>query len=49
MPGRITVECPHCDTLVLPTKDNICPACRKNIEDTHDVHTDMASLGVRGP
>ncbi len=23
--------CPHCQTRVLPSEDNICPACRKNV------------------
>lgn len=46
MTGQITVECPHCYTRVLPTKENICPACRKSISATYDVDLDMASLTV---
>ena len=47
MTGHITVACPHCYTRVLPTKDNICPACRRNISDIRDVNPDMTSLTVK--
>ncbi len=45
--GVMIVECPHCHTRVLPKADNICPACRENILDTHDVDPNMVSLSVR--
>ncbi len=45
--GIMIAECPHCHTRVLPKADNICPACRENILDTHDVDPNMVSLSVR--
>ncbi len=47
MTGHTTVECPHCYTRVLPMENNICPACKKNMSDTHDVNTELVSLTVR--
>ena len=28
------VECPHCHVPVYPSAGNLCPACRKNLQDT---------------
>ncbi len=41
------IECPHCHVRVLPTKDNICPACRENVLDVADVNPNMVSMIVR--
>ena len=40
------IECPHCHTRVLPSKDNICPACRMDISDMDGVDPNMVSLTV---
>ncbi len=46
MTGHITVECPHCYTRVLPMENNICPACKMDMSDTHDVDPTRVSLIV---
>jgi hypothetical protein len=40
------IECPHCHTQVLPTKDNLCPACRNDLADLAGVNTNEAALVV---
>jgi len=40
------VECPHCYKSVLPTKDNLCPACRRSFSDPRDINPNLASLIV---
>jgi len=31
--GPKFVKCPHCSTVVMPTSDGLCPACRKKVHD----------------
>jgi hypothetical protein len=38
------VECPHCYTKVLPTADNICPACRKDINSLRNINPNLTSI-----
>ena len=38
------IECPHCHVKVLPTANDICPACRKDISDTQGVDPNQVSL-----
>lgn len=40
------VECPHCYNRVMPTANNICPACRKDISDTRGVDPNLTALDV---
>ncbi len=47
MTGHITVECPHCYTRVLPMENNICPACKMDMSDTHDIDPRLVSLVIR--
>ena len=46
MTGRITVECPHCYTRVLPMENNICPACNMDMSHTEDVDPTLVPLIV---
>lgn len=41
------IECPHCHVKVLPTANNICPACRMNISDLSGVDPNLVSLTIR--
>lgn len=40
------IECPHCHVKILPTANNICPACRRAIADAEDTDPDQASLTI---
>ncbi len=40
----MVIECPHCHRRVLPSENNICPACRKDISDTRGVDPNLVSL-----
>jgi hypothetical protein len=40
------IECPHCHVKVLPTSNNICPACRKDIASPEGVDPDEVSLTI---
>ena len=42
----LLVECPHCHTQVLPTRDNLCPACRHSLADLTGVNTNETALVV---
>ena len=41
------VECPHCFTTVTPSRDGVCPACRKCIHDADGTSSDKSALSVR--
>ena len=40
------IECPHCHVKVLPTANNVCPACRRNIADPQDADPEHVSLTI---
>lgn len=40
------IECPHCHVKVLPTADNICPACRENMSDLQGVNPNQVALTI---
>lgn len=42
----LLVECPHCHTQVLPTSDNLCPACRHSLADLEDVNMNEVALVI---
>ena len=42
----LVVECLHCHVKVLPTANNICPACRENILDLQDVNPNQVALVI---
>lgn len=41
------VECPHCYTMVIPTANNICPACRKDFSDQRDTNPNLTSIIIQ--
>ncbi len=41
------VECPHCYTNVLPSREGQCPACRNNVHDAPKADPSKTSLTVR--
>lgn len=42
----MTVECPRCFTTVLPMKDGICPACRKNLNTSTALSSKMTAVAI---
>ena len=40
------IECPHCHVNVLPTVNNICPACRRDISDPRDTNPNQVALVI---
>jgi len=44
----ITTECPHCSGNVIPTADDLCPACRKHIQSKESEQIDGEGLGMAG-
>jgi len=43
---KVTIECPHCYTRVIPVGSNTCPSCRKNIGDTRDTNPTLTSMVI---
>ncbi len=40
------IECPHCHVKVLPTANNLCPACRRDISDPSDTDPNQVALTI---
>ena len=41
------VECPHCHVPVYPSAGNLCPACRKNLDDTTGADSTKTRVEIR--
>lgn len=43
----LIVECPHCHVRVVPMENNLCPACRENIQYIQNINFQKVAFTLR--